>query len=187
MVWPHSASGRFLLNRYIPGLFRALPPLNSGLYGKLESPKIKIFMWQAIRGRLPVADQIQKWNGPGSDHCVLCSDLEDTNHIFFGCVLAKMAWCCIRSWMGVSWAPNSFAELRVLTDGLQGQSKHLFWLGFAALCWALWTTRNKFTIEHVFPNKPADCIFKMCMFFQQWRSLTKVADWDALEVLIAKV
>ena len=34
--------------------------------------KIKIFLWQASRGRLPATDQIRKRNGPGSDRCAPC-------------------------------------------------------------------------------------------------------------------
>ena len=55
------------------------------------------------------------------------------------------------------------------------------------MCWSLWATRNKFTIEDVFPNKPADLIFKMLILLQQWKLLTKVADVDGMEELINKV
>ena len=45
-------------------------------------PKIKIFLWHVFRGQLPSVDQIRKHNGPGSDRCSLCYELEDANHIF---------------------------------------------------------------------------------------------------------
>lgn len=47
---------------------------------------------------------------------------------------------------------------------------------FAGLCWSLWTTRNKFTIEHVFPRKPTDLLFKLATVLQLWRPLTKEED-----------
>ena len=84
-------------------------------------------------------------------------------------------------------APASFSELRTLASNLSGVCRRIFWVGLDALCWSLWTTRNKFTIEHVFPAKPADCLFKSCTLLQQWKSLTKVDDQDALSVLISKV
>ena len=59
-------------------------------------PKVNIFLWQAFRGRLPLTDQICKRSGPGLDRCMLCDALEDTNHIFFHCALAKLVWSCIR-------------------------------------------------------------------------------------------
>jgi hypothetical protein len=39
--------------------------------------------------------------------------------------------------------------------------------------WALWTTRNKFSIEAKFPSRPANSIFKMNVFLQIWRPLQK--------------
>ena len=136
---------------------------------------------------MPAADQIRKRNGPGSTFCALCSATENTNHIFFGCPLAKLAWGCVRSWLNVSWDPSSFSELRALANSLSDATKRVFWVGLGAVCWSLWTTRNKFTIEHVFPAKPADCLFKSCALLQQWKSLTKAEDHDALNLLISKV
>ena len=130
-------------------------------------PKIKIFLWQAFRGRLPAADQIRKRNGPGSEFCHLCGALENTDHIFFHCVLAKFVWSCVTSWLQVSWNPSSFSELRTLAKVLVGVTKRVFWVGLGALCWALWTIRNKFTIEHIFPSKPTDVLFKSCILLQQ--------------------
>lgn len=63
----------------------------------------------------------------------------------------------------------------------------LFWIGLAVVCWALWTTRNKFTIEHIFPAKSADCLFKACLFLQQWRLLTKLEDKHNFDLLLAKI
>ena len=150
-------------------------------------PKVKVFLWQASRGRLPMGDQICKRNGPGSDRCALCGLRGDLSHIFFNCVLAKLFWCCIRSWVHVSWAPTSFSDLRILANSLVGAQRRLFWVGFAAMCWTLWTTRNKFTIERVLPAKPPDCLFKTCIFLQQWRLLTKEEDRDAFDVMMSKI
>lgn len=87
----------------------------------------------------------------------------------------------------MSWAPSSSTELRPLASGLLGQQKRLFWVGFRALCWVLWTTRNKFTIEHIFPNRPADFLFEYVDLPVEWELLTKEADYDALEELISRV
>lgn len=98
-----------------------------------------------------------------------------------------LVWGCVRSWYSTSWAPGSFADVRILTAGLSGRSRNLFWTGLGALCWALWTIRNKFTIEGVFPNKPADVLFKVSILLQQWNLLTKSADREGLEMLIDRV
>ena len=188
MVWPLTASGIFsvksLYSRLIGGTTSAR---FSCVWKSKVPPKIKIFLWQAFRGRLPSADQIKKRNGPGSEFCNLCGALENSNHIFFNCVLAKLVWACVRSWLRVSWNPSSFSDIRTLAKSLVGVTRRVFWVGLEALCWALWTIRNKFTIELTFPSKPADVLFKSCIFLQQWRLLTKEPDRDALDLLIAKI
>ena len=119
---------------------------------------------------------------------VLCAVLWRTQTIlFFHCALANLIWSCVRDWLLVSWAPGSFSELRSLANNLSGVSTRIFWVGLGAFCWSLWTTRNKFTIEHVFPAKHVDCLFKSCAFLQEWKSLTKVDDQYALSMLISKV
>lgn len=98
MVWPHSSPGRFSVKSLDCKLIVGTPSTKfRQICCACIPPKIKILPWQAFRDRLPAADQIRKRNGPGSDRCALCDALEDTNHIFFNCVLAKLIWCCFRS------------------------------------------------------------------------------------------
>lgn len=63
----------------------------------------------------------------------------------------------------------------------------IFWFGFAAMSWVLWTTRNKFSIERIFPNKPVDCLFKLLTILQQWKPLVKSGDMEATDSLISRV
>jgi hypothetical protein len=42
---------------------------------------------------------------------------------------------------------------------------------FAALAWTIWTTRNKMSIQKVFPNKPIDIICLALAFLRQWKIL----------------
>lgn len=100
--------------------------------------KIKIFMWQAIHGKLHAADQIHKCNGRGSDLRALCAAKEDTNPILFNCDPNILFWSCIRSWLDVNWSPSYFGDLWLLSSQLSGQKRCLFWFGFSAMCWVLY-------------------------------------------------
>lgn len=82
---------------------------------------------------------------------------------------------------------TSFANVVDLAKSLSGQLSRIFWFGFAALSWVLWTIRNKFSIEHVFPNKPDDCIYKLLNLLQLWNPLVKAGDKEATELLISHV
>jgi hypothetical protein len=58
---------------------------------------------------------------------------------------------------------------------------------FAAQSWALWTTRNKFSVEAKFPKHPANVVFKTCIFFQLWRPLAKAKVHPMLDEAVAKL
>lgn len=161
--------------------------LHNGVWWARIPLKIEIFLWQAIRSQLPASDQIIKRHGNVNMSCSLCGEIEESYHILFSYVLAKLFWSCVWSWPNINWNPSSFADLLGLVAALLGQSLHCFWLALAAQCWALWTTRNKLTIEHVFPNKPSHCLFKMLALLQQWKRLVRARDVDAIDLMIDRV
>jgi hypothetical protein len=45
---------------------------------------------------------------------------------------------------------------------------------------------GKFTIEQLFPNKPADSLLKLLIFLQQWKPLVKACDEDVTKLLISR-
>ena len=135
--------------------------------------KIKIFVWQLARNKLPASAQIHRRNGPSDGKCAICGEEEEADHIFFGCVLAVFSWSVVREVFGVQWNPANFEQLVGIVQGLDGVRRNPFWFFFCALAWAMWTTRNKFTIEASFPRRPADVIFKCLTFMQLWRPLQK--------------
>ena len=99
--------------------------------------------------------------------------MESVEHIFFGCVLAKFMWSGIRCMLAVQWQLASFMEMVETIDGFSGKTRRVLWILFDVQSWALWTTRNKFSIEPKFPRQPADVIFKSLLCLQQWRPLIK--------------
>jgi hypothetical protein len=52
----------------------------------------------------------------------------------------------------------------------------LLWTFFITQSWAIWLTRNKFTIEGVFPRQPANIVFKLVLTLQLWWPLQKRKD-----------
>jgi hypothetical protein len=102
--------------------------------------KIKHFIWQLARGRLPSGTQVQKRRGPRDGLCPLCREPEDQNHIIFNCSLARFTWACFRECLGCTWAPRSFHQFFSLLSGISGHSRKMLWLTFAAIAWSLWTS-----------------------------------------------
>jgi hypothetical protein len=58
---------------------------------------------------------------------------------------------------------------------------------FAAQSWALWLTRNKFTIKDKFPGRPSNCIFKTILFLWLWQPLQKAKVLPQLDDAITKL
>jgi hypothetical protein len=139
-------------------------------------PRIRVFLWQLIRSRLPSGVQVAKRNGPTNGACAFCGEQEDCNHIFFSCHLAKLAWAGARELLQCSWNPTGAGQFI-----LSGSLRRLAWFTFAAQCWALWNIRNKFTIQGTFPSQLADGLYKMLIYLQVSKPVARRRDWEALE------
>jgi hypothetical protein len=88
-------------------------------------PKIKIFLWQLIRGRLPSCEQVAKCMGPSNGLCALCADIEDCNHIFFTCPLACFMWARARGVLHCDWNLARAGEFLPIVEGLSGPFRRL--------------------------------------------------------------
>lgn len=185
--WALASSGRFSVKSLYEKLTEGQVMAPYKDIWQVRVPlKIKVFLWQLLRNKLPTSDNIAKRHGPSSGMCAVCGSLEDANHVFFRCHLARFAWSAVREAAGVSWNPSSGADLLNLLAPLQGSSKRVIWRSVGALLWSLWTIRNKLTIEGVFPSHPADCIFKCTTLLQQWAPLGRRQDSETMEVAIAR-
>jgi hypothetical protein len=155
---------------------------------KIACPlKVCILIWQLARDRLPSNDQIKRRHGQSDGNCALCHQLEDASHIFFNCPLAQFALSSIRELLGVDWDPKCFADLFAILQHFHGGHKHFLWVLFAVQRWALWTTRNKFSIEAKFPSWSANSIFKTNVFLQMWRPLQKPEALPSLDEAATKL
>jgi hypothetical protein len=122
--------------------------------------------------------------GTSDGRCVLCGKPEDVDHIFFQCHLAEFLWSGVRAMFRVNWTPRNRQEWITILNSLAVKPRRLLWTFFAAQCWSLWTTRNKFTIEGKFPRQPADCIFKIILSLQLWRPIQRLKDRVLLDEMV---
>jgi hypothetical protein len=183
--WHLDSSGKFSTRSlYLEMCKKPKVPLTKYLWNCDIPLKIKIFTWQLTRGRLPSNDQILLRLGPSEGDCSLCGDIEHVDHIFFQCPLAQFLWSGVREMFGVAWNPRSRVDWFAILDSLNPKAKRAVWTFFTTQCWAIWTTRNKFTIEGKFPRQPADCIFKIILSLQLWRPLQKAKFRGMMDELI---
>ncbi|XP_051229193.1 uncharacterized protein [Lolium perenne] len=142
--------------------------------------KIKIFSWQLPLDKLPSNLQIATRHGPSTGGCALCGAPEDASHIFFTCSLAQFAWAVLRQLLECNWRPANFPQFHAILSGFAGYSRRILWVLFLAQSWALWTIRNKLTIDRKIINHPADFIYKFVIFLQLWRPKFKGMEKEGL-------
>ena len=110
--WRLESSGRFSTRSLYAAIAPSPAPEPFGLIWDIRLPlKIRIFLWQWIRGRLPSGVEVLKRNGPGDGLCPLCGTVEDANHIFFACSTAQFLWSSFRETVGGQWCNSNFPDL----------------------------------------------------------------------------
>ena len=135
--WALEPSGRFSVRSLYRKLCTGTPTTQFSFLWSLKVPlKIRIFLWQLARKRLPSNDNIHLRHGPSNGLCALCGEGEDTNHIFFKCVLAKFMWSAVRELLPCTWNPSCLADVYRLLLPYKGHDKRVLWTSVAALLWA---------------------------------------------------
>jgi hypothetical protein len=128
-----------------------------------------------------LSEQIAKWHGPSGGNCVLCGEVENCNHIFFSSFIAKVMWAGVREILHCDRNPARGGEFLEVSQGLSSQYRILVWFAFVMQSWALWNVRDKFTFEGSLISKPADVLYKMLLYMQQWWMLVRSRDRSLLD------
>jgi len=107
-------------------------------------PKIKIFMWQLCHNALPLRVTLLRRGMQIDPVCANCAlDLEDLDHLFLTCPIARQVWE-----LGVShrWLPSHpFPQAGLsLREGLQllALNQFPYLTRVVLLLWSIWKSRN---------------------------------------------
>ncbi|KAE8819435.1 Heparanase-like protein 2 [Hordeum vulgare] len=109
--WSLSPSGEFSVSSANLALCRM--PVLPWISPLLKAPlplKIKIFVLQLLRDRMPSGTEVLKRHGPGNDICPLCLVPETGSHILFSCVATQALWCFVCETLGLEWAASDLAD-----------------------------------------------------------------------------
>jgi hypothetical protein len=141
-------------------------------------PKIKVFLWQLIRGLfirglLISYEQVSKRHELSNDGCYLCGEIEDSNHIFFTCPIVRFVWAGVRELLRCDWNPAGARDFLIIAQNLSGSLRRVVWFMFVVQCWTLWLIRNKLTTEGKSINSHAHTFFQISLHMRSWRVLVK--------------
>ncbi|XP_062005578.1 uncharacterized protein LOC133722723 [Rosa rugosa] len=145
-IWGPSSNGRFSIKSATWLQYDHLHKYNQSkliykLWNLNVQPKIKIFGWLLLRGRLKTRDRLSKFGIINDNSCPLCNrDNETADHLFGYCDFTKEVWRLANINTSVDWEEGYlkvFEELFLL----QPYNADLF-AKTITLCWQVWKTRN---------------------------------------------
>lgn len=109
--WGLSPPGEFSVSSAYLALCRVpVLPWLSPLWKAPLPLKIKIFVWQLLRDRLPSGTEVLKRHGLGNGICPMCHVPGTGTHILFSCVAAQALWCFVREALGPEWEAHDLAN-----------------------------------------------------------------------------
>ncbi len=144
------------------------------LWGWRIPLKIRIFLWLALRHKLLTGDRliIRWWVGPS--FCSLCNASEETlDHLLLVCPYAKAVWSgALHNWPAVCYrflnSPEDLASRwRVAHSSSPGRLKNVFDSLFAAVCWEIWSERNRRIFDDILISRDR-CVLKVLNTVKSW-------------------
>ena len=142
--------------------------------------KIQIFMWQVMQNAILTRDNMRKRKWAGNPLCSFCDQLETKSHLFFKCASAKVVWGCIGSVLHTNSYPSSIWQCFAWFYAFWPGGAKFYALIMSAVCWAIWTTRNKITFEGYKLRSPISIVFTVCSFLKYWAGMYKAEDKMAI-------
>jgi hypothetical protein len=149
---------------------------------KMKIPlKIKIFMWYLIRGVPLTKDNLDKRRWQGSKKCVFYDSNESIQHLFFKCHYARFFWRLLYCCFGLS-TPRSFKHIfGSWLHGVHLKVKNLIITGVAALCWAIWISRNDLVFNKTPMVTYLQVLFRATHWLRFWGHLQRVEDQEIIK------
>jgi len=139
------------------------------LFWKARLPlKIKIFLWYLKRGVILTKDNLLKRKWKGDAKYNLCGLVENIQHLFFECRVARSVWNTLFIAFNIQ-PPMSISHMfgswiRSFAPGLRKQVL----VGIAAICWILWLNRNDAVFQNKIANSFLQVIFRGTFWIRQW-------------------
>ncbi|XP_073009192.1 uncharacterized protein [Typha latifolia] len=120
------------------------------------APRVRLFYWKLLRGRLPTKGMLHALRFDGDDKCNLCELFtENIEHLFYVCRYSKEIWTILgqvqpeleemEAWL--DWS----ASLRL--RGGVGRVTTASERDIAAMCWGIWKQQNRVVFAKVTQEK----------------------------------
>src|SRR3954470_9674500 len=119
-------------------------------------------------------------NWKGNPRCSFCLARETSNHLFFGCSVAKVVWRTVASVFGTDLCPTNSWQFFSWCYIFIPDGERFYTMGLAAICWSIWSYRNRATFEFKQLGSPFDIVYTAVVFLKSWAGLLKNGDGELL-------
>ena len=167
IIWAYSSSGKYSVQSlYAVVNFRGISPVFVSSIWKLPiPPRVQFFLWLLSKNKLLTQDNLAKRRTVNDNTCLLCSEKESINHLFFEYCVAKLVL-------------DYISELLGLRIGHDFESVARFWLAnkkhkvtntiSAAVLWSFWKLRNELCFQGHKWMGLKDVLFKIARMLRRW-------------------
>ena len=102
-------------------------------------------------------------------HSHMLGDLDIDNWIYYG----YPTWRAVACMFGTDLCPNNMWQAYSWCHSFFPEGEVFYTMGIAAICWAIWTCRNRATFEFIPLKSPFECTFSTCALLCYWAGLMK--------------
>ena len=148
VCWDFDTKGIYTVKSFYNIInFRGVSPGNSISIWNIKVPlRIHIFLWLVSNNKLLTRDNLQKRQTVDNASCLFCSDPENVDHLFFGCVVAIELWRVIFDISNKHLGMSIDDMLEWWSDNKNHPADCLL---HSAVLWTLWKYRNDICFNHV--------------------------------------
>jgi ribonuclease HI len=115
--------------------------------------KVKLFLWRALRGCLPVRGQLVQKGVRCNNKCPHCDNYEENEwHCFFGCNTVNDLWMETEEWQHVSHYMNNAAGFVSMIFQMIEEIEHADMAKITMLLWSIWWRRNQRCWQNKVPS-----------------------------------
>jgi len=135
--------------------------------------KIKIFMWLLEQNAVLTKDNLLRRNWLGDPACYFCSYSESRDHLFFQCPISKVVWGIFGTFLGATNIPRDLGQYYNWIKNWLPDGSPVYTFGLAAICWAIWKSRNRACFDKKMVKNPIEILIQACAYMKYWTGLYK--------------
>ena len=138
-------------------------------------------MWQVFEDAILTRDVMSKRRWAGNPRCCFCRERETSTHLFFTCPVARVIWRTAGCVFGTDKCLHNILQNFSWCYVYLADGEIFYTFGLAAICWAIWNSRNQATFEGKKLQTPFAAIYSACGFMSYWAGMMTGEDREAME------